>query len=179
MRNPMIRKLLACTILVALLMSMSVGAFAVTSYSKSTTTAQLTSTQTCLDYLDANGIKYSYKGMGDTGRERVTVSYNCDNFESLTVTLLFDPDEDEVDLRIWSIITVTAGRNRTLETIQSLNAEYKYCKFVLDESDSTLQAELDLLIDKDHCGQPIADAFKRMIAVVDHNDVASQIHALE
>lgn len=171
MNNSIFKKLTLCAVLVALLLSISVGV--------SAETAKLASTQNFLDYLDGKGITYTYIGLNDDGDERVKVSYSLDNFSSLACTLIFDKDEDEVDLRIWNIITVTAGKNHTYATIQKLNADYKYCKFVYDESDSSLQVEVDMFIDKDHCGKPVYDAMRYMFLVVDDNDVAEIIHSLE
>ncbi|MGN0777670.1 MAG: hypothetical protein ACI4MJ_00835 [Aristaeellaceae bacterium] len=171
MRKTMLMKLLTCMLVATLLMTVAASAFA--------TTAQLTSTQTFLDYLDANDIKYTYVGMTDKGHERVTVSYTGDNFDTLQVTLTFDKAEDEVDLRMWNIITVSAGQSYTYATLQQLNADYKYCKFVLDTSDSTLQTELDMFIDKDHCGRSVYDAMRYMVIVVDDDDVAAIIKTME
>lgn len=171
MRNSILKKLMLCVALVSLFLSIAVSA--------SAATAKLVSTQNFLDYLDSKGIKYTYVGLEENGDERVTVSYSLDNFSSLKCTLIFDKDDDEVNLRMWNIATVTAGRNKTFETIQKLNADYKYCKFVIDESDSSLQAEADMFIDKNHCGKPVYDAMHYMFVVVDDNTVSEIIHSLE
>ena len=170
MRSSILKKLLACVLLMTMMLTAAVGAFA--------EKAQLTSTQTFLNYLDEKDFKYTCHGLTDDGDERVTVSFACDNFDSLQVTLFFDPNEDAVSLRMWNIITVTADKNDSYATLQQLNAKYKYSTFVLDESDSTLQAEQDMFIDKDHCGKPVYDAMRYMVIVVDDNDVSAQIHTM-
>ncbi len=171
MRSTILRKLLACSLLVTLMLTVAVGAFA--------EKAQLTSTQNFLDFLEAKDLKYTYYGLTEDGEEFVSVSITCNNYDSLEVALFFDPEEDAVSLRMWNIINVTAGKNYAYATLQQLNAQYKYCKFVLDESDSTLQGEQDMFIDKDHCGKPVYDAMRYMMIVADDDDVAALIHTLE
>lgn len=171
MYNSIIKKLLAGILLAILLMATTVSAFAAT--------AQYATTQTVMDYFDEIGIKYFYRGMDDSDKECLSVSYSCDNYDSLNVILYFDPAEDEVNLRMWDIVTITAGKNYANSTVQQLNATYKYCKFVIDESDYTLRGEADLFIDKDNCGRPVYDAVRYMVAVVDDDGAAAMIHGLE
>lgn len=166
------RKALMCAVLTALLMVLAVG-------TASATTTKLTTTQNFLDYLVANGIKYTYNGMTESSGESVTVSYTLDNFSSLSCKLFFKESEDEVDLRIWNIVTVSAGKNFALNVVNSLNASWKYCKFVFDESDNTVQAEMDMFINKDHCGEEIFKAMRKLFVVVDTDEIAEQLHSLE
>ena len=146
-----------------------------TAYSE---TAQLRSTQTFLDYLDSKGIKYSYEGLSN-GREEVSVTFNADNFSSLKCLLFFKDDCEEVSLRIWNIVTASAGKNYILSTLNNIHMDYKFVKYVYDESDSTVQAEMDVYIDADHCGRPVYDSLCVMINLTDRDDVAEMLHALE
>lgn len=171
MRRSFAEKLVFCAVLAVLVLSFAANA--------SATTAKLVSTQNFLSFLDEKDIEYTYAGPNDGDDERVTVSYTLNHYSSLACTLIFDKDDDEVDLRIWNIATVSAGKNYTLSTLQKLNAGYKFCKFVLDESDSTLQAEMDMFIDKDHCVLPVCDAMYYMFTVLDDDTVAGLIQSLE
>lgn len=166
------RKALMCAVLTALLMVLAVG-------TASATTAKLQSTQNFLDYLDELNVKYTYNGMTESSGEAVTVSYTLDNFSSLSCKLFFKESEDEVNLRIWNIVTVSAGKNYALSVLNSLNADWKYAKFVFDESDNTVQAEMDMFINKDHCGAEIAKAMAKLFVVVDTDEIATQLHSLE
>ncbi len=159
---------LVCTL--AMVFSLAGSAFA--------ETAQYRSTQDFLDFLDSKGIKYTYAGTNDD-HEDVTVSYTLDNFSSLTCKLFFKDDCEEVSLRIWNIITASAGKNYVLSTLNSLNYDFKFAKFVFDESDSTVQAELDMYIDGDHCGRSVYDAMQALLNVTDRDDVAEKLHMLE
>lgn len=166
------RNTLACVVLMALLMVLAVS-------TASAATAKLQTTQNFLDYLGENNIKYTYKGMTESSGESVSVSYTLDNFSSLTCNLFFKESEDEVDLRIWNIVTVSAGKNYALNIVNSLNANWKYAKFVFDESDNTIQAEMDMFINKEHCGEEIFKAMRKLFVVIDTDEIAEQLHSLE
>ena len=174
MRKSNFRKPLIACFAIVLMLAMVLGTAAVAE------TAQFRSTQNFLDFLDSKGIKYSYLGVTDDGdREIVRVSYTLDNYPSLDCNLFFKSDCEEVSLRIWNIVTATAGKNYVCSTLNSLNAAYKFVKFVYDESDSTVQAEVDLYIDGDHCGRSIYDSMMAIFNVTDRDDTASQLHGLE
>lgn len=163
-------KVLSLLCLLTMILSLSASAFA--------ETAKLRSTQDFLDFLDSKGVKYTLGSLED-GREDVTVSYTLDNFSSLKCRIFFKDDCEEVSLRIWNIITATAGKNRIYNTINTINKDYKFAKFVFDESDSTVQAELDVYIDGDHCGRSVYDSMRALFNVTDRDDVAEMLHDLE
>jgi len=171
MRNS-IKRLTACLALtLVLVLALGSTAFA--------TTAQYRSTQNFLDFLDGKGIKYTYVGVVDTDIERVNVSYTLDNFASLQCSIFFKSDCEEVSLRIWNIIKAKAGKSLITATLNELNADYKFVKYVYDESDSTVQAEVDQYIDGDHCGRSVYDSMMVMFREVDNNEIAAKIKSLE
>ena len=173
MGNRLLSKLLLLCILVSMLCGVVLcnGALA--------TTCKLKSTQDFIDYLEVKGIKYNVVGMTDDNDEKVTVSYRLDNFASLTCTFFFDQREDRVALRIWDIIKANASQSYICETVNKLNKTYKWCKFVYDYDDSTVQAEMDMFISDTGCGPAIYNAMSLMFAVIDDNDVSSMIHSME
>lgn len=135
------------------------------------------STRNFLNYLTMKGVKYSYLGVDDRD-ETVSVSYALDHFTSLKCNLYFR-DDDEVDLRIYNIVTVQTGTNRALSVLNELNADYKFAKFVLDTSDMTVQAEMDMFIDAATCGSVVYEALNMLLLVVDDDEVAPRLLALE
>lgn len=142
-------------------------------------TAQYHSTQVFLDYLDQKSVKYKYSGVDSDADEVVKVSYSVDNYDSLTITLFFDEDCDSVSMRMWNILTATAGKNFILNTLAELNADYKYAKFVYDPDDSSIQAELDMYINANTCGRPVLDAISTLITIVDNDEVYAKLSLLE
>ncbi|MBR4549872.1 MAG: hypothetical protein IKO83_08165 [Oscillospiraceae bacterium] len=162
--------LLSLVCLVAMLFSMTGVAHA--------QTAEFESTQTFLDYLDSKGIKYTYYGV-DGKYEKINVGFDLDNFSSLDCVFFFKQDCEEVSLRIWNIVTASAGKNFVLSTLNELNQDYKFAKFVFDASDSTVQAEHDMYIDAGHCGRPVYDAMMILFDIVDDAEIAAKLHSLE
>ena len=140
-------------------------------------TTMYTSTQVFMDYLDMKGVKYRYMGV-DGRDETVSVIYSLDNFDSLKCNLYFQ-DDDEVDLRIYDIVTVSGGTDHALSVINALNSEYKFAKFVLNPDDRTIQAEQDMLIDPETCGKVVYQAMIMLFLVIDDEDVSSRLHNLE
>lgn len=170
MRSILFRRLpIVCTILLMLLVSaITTGAFA----------EQQSSVQNFISYLEQENIKYTYEGVDDDGVERLRITYELDHFDSLDCVLLFQ-DNDEVNLRIWNIVTSAAGKEKTLDLVNALNASFKYVKFVYDESDSTIQGEADMLIDAEHSAPQIDATMTLLLRVIDHDEVAAQLHSLE
>ena len=141
-------------------------------------TAKLESTKTFLSYLDKKEISYDYIGV-DGKYEEVDVTLDRKLFPSLTCEIYFRDDGEELSLRIWNIITAKADKESVFAALNTLNDNYKFVKFVFDESDSTVQAELDMYIDAEHCGRSVYDAMNAMFNVVDNEDAYKVLHGLE
>jgi len=146
----------------------------------SAATPELTTTKHFIDYLEAKSVKYTYKGWdNDNKDERVEVTYTLDNFESVKCVIFFRNNNHTVSLRIWDILTASAGKNYVLTNLNSLNYDYKYAKFVLDEQDNTVQAEMDMYVDQDHCAECVYDAMHILLEIIDDEEVAKKLHSLE
>lgn len=101
------------------------------------------STQNFINELESNGIKYTYRGVNDNGREQVRVSYASDNYDSIVFNIFFSKDSNTVRVYVWNLVDVAAGKNFTLNVLNQLNKDYLYAKFYLDESDSTVTCEME------------------------------------
>lgn len=142
-------------------------------------TAEYKTTQQFIDYLEQKNVKYTLKGVVSDNNERVDVSFSLDNFDSATCAIFFRSSNHAVSFRIWDIVKASAGKNYILATLNQLNSSYKYAKFVLDEEDSTIQAELDMYIDEDHSAECVYDTMIILLDVIDDADAAKLIHSLE
>lgn len=144
-------------------------------------TPTLTTTKHFIDYLESKEIKYTFKGWDTDEKkdERVEVSYTLDNFESVKCVIFFRNNNHSVSIRIWDILTASAGKNYVLNNLNSLNYDYKYAKFVLDERDNTVQVEMDMYIDQDHCAECVYDAMHILLDIIDDDEVAKKLHSLE
>jgi len=142
-------------------------------------TAAYKSTQSFIDELEREGIKYSLEGVDKDNDERVDVSYNMDYFESATVHVYFHQDGDKVSLRVWDVVKASSGKNFALNVINKLNSDYKYVKYVFDESDNTISGEMDMYIDEATCGAPVRKAVQIMVREIDDEEVANQLKSVE
>ncbi len=166
-------RILAIAFVLALVFSLSGSA------SAQSAAAAYPSTQNVLDYFDEIGIYYDYAGISSSGYDRVTVGFSMDNFDSVDVELFFTEDGETASLRVWDIVTCRAGSGFVTSTLNGLNKDFKFVKFVYDESDSTVQAEIDMYIDPEHCGRAVYDAVSAIITVIDSDSVAAHLHSLE
>ena len=165
-----ILRTLAIFCLIAILASVGGSAFA--------EEAKFTSTKNFLAYLDENGIDYTYYGVNGK-YEEVDITRRMDNYPSLTCEVHFREDCEEVSLRIWDIIKAKADKEQVCAVLNTLNDGYKFVKFVYDESDATVQGEIDMYIDGDHCGRSVYDAMWALFDVVDSDDAAKALDELD
>ena len=170
MRKPCLRKL---SLMLALLLALAASASPA-----SAAQAQLKTTQQFLDYLDSQDTKYQYLGV-DGDVEVVTVSMLTEHFSALQCALHFKDDNEQVSLRIWNLVTASAGKNYIYSAMNKLNSQYKFVKFVYDENDSTIQAEMDMYIDSDHCARSVIKAMLVMFVCIDKDDAAAILTSLE
>ena len=137
--------------------------------------AQYATTQKYMDYLDANGYKYTYLGVNsDTQNEQVRISYNADNRESVRVNCVFNPDLNRCVLYSWDVIEYDAAMQDLVKVaLDSLNGKYYFAKFYTDSSDNTVTAEGYVRLDPDGDYSAIIDRMVDMMAsIVDEATLA-------
>ena len=155
-------------------------AFAVTGHARAEA-APLPAVQVFTDYLDSIDIVYSTSDYNaETGMQTVFVSFAADHdfYKTLECQVLFGPQENMVSLRCWSLATPKVSRNKVLSTLNDLNSSFKFTKFVLDDSDGTVQAEMDMFMDPATCAVPVFNAVVIMISIIDSDSCVSQLQAL-
>ena len=140
--------------------------------------AQLKTTRQFISYLESRGVKYQYVGV-DGNYEMMTVSYSSDNYDRIKCSFYFCNDLEQVGFRVWSIVTPTAGKSFILSTINSLNRDYKYAKFVYNAAEGTVQVEMDFYVDADHCDRCVYDGMQALVTILDIDTVAERLHSLE
>ena len=116
-----------------------------------------------LQAMDNEGIMYT-----DIDEFHVSVSYSGDNVSNIEVHLFFDQDGDGlVALRCWSFGRVPDDkRAAVLEVCNSLNFEYRWVKFYI-ENDGEVACAIDGVIDIDTVGQECIQLVSRMVGVFD------------
>lgn len=157
----MLKKTLAALLVLALFLSLSASAFAAT--------AQYTTTQEFLKALDAEKIKYRYMGVDEDDREEVTVGYTGDYCDDIFINIFFSPKLTSVSMRFWNIVDFDkADYADALELVNELNADYKFVKFVVDDWDWSIGAELDIPIrEGEESAQIALDALYYIVQIAD------------
>ena len=113
---------------------------------------QYAATKDFVAVLEANDLKYIYKGIDDDTDENIRVSFSDDDYDSIVLNVFFSKDSDAVYIRGWNLLTTSAGTNYVLSTLNQLNHQYKYVKFTFDESDNTVYVQMDGYLSPDHPG---------------------------
>lgn len=126
-------------------------------------------TQLFLEWLDREGIPYSYKGIVENNYEKVIVTRNVSGAGPLQLIFFFDPDEDIVSIRIWYLIEYdTDNFSRVVTVCDSLNGGYKFAKFYTDSSDNSVTVAMDvILMDTGDAGRILLQAMDYVIRVVE------------
>lgn len=167
------KNLLVRVLVFMLAVMMAVPAFA------DETGAQYSTTQDFIRVLEENDLKYEYGGVDDDNDEKVTVSFNQDVYEQFSFRCFFHEDEDLVSIRMWYIVTVTAGKDYALSVVNKLNADWKYVKFVFDESDNTLTLEMDVPLNAMNPGQTVYDMMVIATRIMTNEEVEASILSLK
>ena len=155
------RKLLAALLALCLVFSLSVPAFAVS--------AEYSTTKAFLKVMDREKNKYTVEGIDEDEDEQVTVSVKGDNKKKIEVLIFFNKDLDVVSMRSWYVISFDkANLEKVLSAVNQLNSDYKFVKFVVDESDYSVDAKIDCPIrDDDSAGEIAYDALYYVVNIVD------------
>lgn len=116
-------------------------------------------------YLDLRGIKYSV-----VDDYTLTVSYSCENLNSLRVVVFFDKDgSNQVHLMASDIASFQGGTEKNLKgliTCNLLNSNVRWAKFYLDD-DFDVVVDCDAIVDSDTVGEECASLIMRIVSIVD------------
>ncbi len=155
------KKLFAVLLVLCVLLSLSVPAFAAG--------AQYGPTKAFLEVMKREKHKYSYMGIDEDGDEQVNVSFAGDNVDTIEVKIFFDEDLDAVSMRSWRVIKFSkSDMAKVMELVNKLNNDYKFVKFVVDEEDLSVDAEIDCpLRDDANAGEIAYDALYYIVMIVD------------
>ncbi len=155
------RKLFAALLVLCLFLSLSCPAFAVS--------ARYGPTRAFLKVLDRESHKYNYMGIDEDDREQVNVTFSGDNLDRIPVEIYFDSELDDVSMRSWRVINFDrSDLDEILEAVNQANCDYKFVKFVVDEEDLSVDAEIDCpLRDDENAGEIAYDALYYIILIID------------
>ncbi len=131
--------------------------------------AKLNSTKDFMEYMDDKDVRYTFLGQSeDSDYERVKVSYSGDNMEGISVTFIFNEDEEDAAARCWNIATVSQENlSEAYELINQKNLDYRWVKFALDTRDNTIQAEVDIAFRARDVGPICFEILSHIVSIVD------------
>lgn len=138
---------------------------------------QYATTKDFIRVLEENDLKYTYNGIDSDNDERVVVSFNPDPYEECKFR--FDFKEDEVNIHMYYLVTVSAGENYTLKTINDLNCSYKYVSFVYDESNSTITLKMAMPLYGTESGENVFEMMSNAIQILTKDEVESALLSLK
>ena len=123
-----VKKIFAVLLILGLILSLSVSAFAVN--------AQYGPTKAFLKVMDREGHKYNYMGIDEDDDEQIKVTFEGDYLDDINVNIYFDEDLDSVSMCSWYIIEFDeADLPEVLKLVNKLNNDYKFVRFQVDEKE--------------------------------------------
>lgn len=144
-------------ILLLMVMMLAVPAFA----------AQYASTQSFINVLEENGFVYSYGGIDSDNDEKVTVSFDSEEpYDECKFYFYFSDEDSMVQLRMWNLLKVSVDETTACKILNDVNFNYKWTKFVYDESDSTITMKMDIPFTDDNAGEVVFRMMKNAIQVL-------------
>ena len=167
------KRILSVIVAIVLCLCFTSTAFASNS-SKSTkyvdtlpTTAAYSSSQSFLESMDDNQIKYTYQGL-DRDDDWIEIKYSGDYCDLIDIDVFFSSSADRASFRFWNIIDFNRGDyQKVLEVVNQLNAQYKWVKFVVDTSDYSVTAELDVLFPVGSAGSICLESLSQIVDISD------------
>jgi len=115
-------------------------------------------------YFDSKGIHTSVLDEEDN---ILRVGFKGDN-TNVSILMDFSEDGEYVTFKSYNLCTFSVDKIAQMYKLCSeLNKEYKWVKFYVDESDNTLTAQDDAIIQLDSCGVECYELVGRMVAIVD------------
>lgn len=128
----------------------------------------LNSTREFINYLDAEGIRYTLDGTTESGKDRMYIQYSGDNMSAIRMLFLFDTDGESVGIRVFDIVKVPQEKlGAVILTICDLNYRFRFVKFCFDHDDNTVQAEIDAAFRPGSIGEVCAELMYHCVSICD------------
>ena len=118
-------------------------------------------------YLDQKDVIYTYQGKTDSGKDRVKISYDCEN-TSLTAQFVFDTDDEAVAVYIFNLYEARYSQIDDCKKLcNDMNAKYRFVKFYLDEKDNTITVQADAIFRSHDIGDICYELLLRSLDIAD------------
>ncbi len=115
--------------------------------------------------MDSKGLKYTLRGEDDDVLEMI---FNAENKDSFRFIIRFYSDNTSAQLSVFNIAKIPASKiEKMYELCNQLNSQYRWVKFYVDDSDNTITADMDCVIQLDTCGSEIHHCIRVMLTICD------------
>lgn len=116
-----------------------------------------------VQYFDSKGLKYELSDDENV----IRVPYTLDN-TSVNVYLIFHENDRNVTIKCFEFCKFAEDKKPEMyKTCSLVNAEYKWEKFYVEESDNTITVQDDAIIQADSCGPECYELVARMVSIID------------
>ena len=122
-----------------------------------------------IQLFDDMGVKYSFHGMLDSDTEWITLSNRGDEC-TYDIAILLNSDNEEANIRVINLIEYNEYTYASvLQTINALNEEVKWAKFVALEDDNSIWVEMDLILrEEDNSAEYVLEAVLHIAQIIDY-----------
>ena len=97
----------------------------------------------------------------------VWLQFGIKNGGSYRIRFISSDDDNDVSVRAYAIVSVdSAKRSKVLEAVNSLNNEYRYVRFVIDE-DNDINVEYDFPVRADNVEECAMEMISRFVDIID------------
>lgn len=127
------------------------------------------STSKFIDGMKRKGIKYTYEGQNErTKKDIVKVRYSGDNMDTIEVQYFFNDDCEDAAIRVFNMCRVPKDKIAGIyRVISAQNNHYRFAKFCLDESDNTIQMEMDPVFRANDVAEICLELLSRSVNICD------------
>lgn len=109
-----------------------------------TNTAKLATTEAFIAAMEQEGLTYSYIGLDDVGDEVLTSTFGEEPLNEVEIFVYFSSDLENVDMYAWYLMAFEPEqRDEVIEACNAANAKYRYVRFYVDDSDNSVNADLN------------------------------------
>ncbi len=126
--------------------------------------------QTTIDFiakLEEEDMNYSFDGMQSTGNEVVNLPFSSDTYGDVNYRFFFNKECNISSIRVWNIIDFdAASRAEVLDVCNKLNDDWKFVKFVLDDSDNSVTVSFDNVLPETETEEVTWVMFLRMHNII-------------
>lgn len=131
---------------------------------------QFKSTLEFASILDGAELPYTYKGLSSDGEaECIVLKYDSTVLGNKQVQIWFYQDGNSCMLAIDNVVEYDPSRLvEVLASCDRMNSAYRFARFYTDDTDNTVTAQFDLVLDPSlNCSMIVVDGFVTIIDVAE------------